>query len=58
MATNTGSGFRKGSVSSRTQTFNPKNATFVKRNAGTGKFMAAKASPFKGVAKEQDKRRK
>jgi hypothetical protein len=57
MATNTGTGSRKGSVTSRTQTFNPKTKDFVKRNAETGKFMAAKATPYKGVAKERDRRR-
>jgi len=60
MATNTGDNFRRGSVSGRTQTYNPKTETFVKRDAETGQFMQVKAdgTPFKGVAKEIDHRRK
>ena len=59
MATNTGEGFRKGSVTDRTQVHNPKNDTWVKRDADTGKFMDVKSGdPFKGVAKEEDGRRK
>jgi hypothetical protein len=58
MATNTGSGHRKGSVNNRTQTKTP-GGNYVKRNAGTGRFMDQKAGgkPFKGVAKEKDGRR-
>lgn len=59
MACNTGDGYRKGSVTGRTQTYNPKNDTYVKRDAETGLFMDVKSdgTPFKGVAKETDKRR-
>jgi len=58
MATNTGEGFRKGSVKDRTQTETP-SGHFVKRDAETGRFMDVKADtePFKGVAKEPDGRR-
>lgn len=59
MAKNTGNGFRRGSVDDRTQTYNPSNDTWVKRDATTGKFMDVKSdgTPFKGVAKERDDRR-
>ncbi len=59
MAKNTGDDHRKGSVTDRSQTHNPKNDTFVKRDTNTGRFMDVKqdGTPFKGVAKEVDKRR-
>lgn len=59
MATNTGNGYRKGSVDNRSQTYNPKNDTHVKRDTTTGRFMDVKSdgTPFKGVAKEPDGRR-
>lgn len=57
MATNTGSGFRRGSVSDRSQTRNPKTDQFVKRDDSSGRFMAAKPSPYKGVAREPDGRK-
>lgn len=56
MAKNTGEGFRKGSVSDRSQTYNPKTDSWVKRDSDTGKFMDQKTSndsPFKGVRKEK-----
>ncbi|AEJ01906.1 hypothetical protein [Nitrosomonas sp. Is79A3] len=60
MAKNTGNEFRKGSVTDRTQTHNPKTDSWVKRDTNTGKFMDQKSdgTPFKGVAKEKDDRRK
>jgi hypothetical protein len=60
MATNTGDGFRRGSVTDRSQTYNPRNDTFVKRDTTTGRFMDVKSdgTPFKGVAKEPDGRRR
>ena len=59
MATNTGKGHRVGSVRDRTQTKTP-SGNYVKRDRGTGRFMAQKqdGKPFKGVAKEVDRRRK
>ena len=58
MATNTGDGYRKGSVTDRTQVEND-NEDWTKRDADTGKFMDQKADgePFKGVAREPDGRR-
>ncbi|HEX6278848.1 MAG TPA: hypothetical protein VFZ49_02420 [Pyrinomonadaceae bacterium] len=58
MAKNTGKDYRKGSVDNRTQL--EKNGTFAKRDRDTGEFMDQKSDdkPFKGVAKEPDKRRK
>lgn len=58
MAKNTGNGFRVGSVDDRTQ-FKAPNGNFVKRDAGSGRFMDQKSGgqPFKGVAKEKDGRR-
>jgi hypothetical protein len=59
MAKNTGDGFRRGSVNGRTQTFNPKNENWTKRDTETGRFIDQKSggNPFKGVAKEPDRRR-
>lgn len=50
-----GDGHRNGAVKERSQTFNPKTETWVKRDAETGKFMDGKsdAKPFKGVRKEK-----
>ncbi len=49
-----GDGHRNGAVKERSQTFNPKTETWVKRDTNTGKFMDGKAdgTPFKGVRKE------
>ncbi|ELY2621646.1 hypothetical protein ACN5L3_001243 [Cronobacter malonaticus] len=60
MAKNTGEGYREGSVKDRTQTQNPQNGNFTKRDTETGKFIDQKTdgTPFKGVAKEKDGRRK
>ena len=60
MAKNTGNNYRKGSVDNRTQTHNPKTNRWVKRDVDTGRFMDQKSNktPFKGVAKEVDDRRK
>lgn len=57
MGKNTGSGFRKGAVTGRTQ-FQRENGEWQKRNERTGEFMERKSSPgpFKGVAKEPDGR--
>lgn len=57
MATNppSGDGHRNGAVKGRSQTYNPKNSQFVKRNTETGRFMDVKkdGTPFKGVRKEK-----
>lgn len=55
MAKNTGDDHRIGAVRDRSQTYNPKNDTYVKRNADTGQFMGVKqgGTPFKGVRKEK-----
>jgi hypothetical protein len=60
MAKNTGKDYRKGAVDNRTQLdLDPKNGKFVKRDRSTGEFIDVKEDekPFKGVAKEPDKRR-
>lgn len=54
MAKNTGKGFRRGAVDSRSQ-FKAPNGNWVKRDAETGRFMDQKTSsngPFKGVRRE------
>jgi hypothetical protein len=51
MATNTGSGYRKGAVKKRSQVENPKTGMHMKRGEN-GKFIAAAKRPFKGVKKE------
>lgn len=59
MATNTGNGYRKGSVKDRTQT-QTDDGTWVKRDRENGQFTDVKEAdeqPFKGVAKEVDDRR-
>ncbi|WP_152539981.1 hypothetical protein [Afipia sp. P52-10] len=56
MATNPpkGDGHRNGAVRDRSQVYNPKTETWIKRDADTGKFMDGKkdGAPFKGVRKE------
>ncbi|MEO5859572.1 MAG: hypothetical protein ABIR33_11555 [Pyrinomonadaceae bacterium] len=59
MATNTGKDYRKGAVDNRTQLdLDPENGKFVKRDRTNGQFTELKEDdkPFKGVAKELDKR--
>ena len=49
-------GSRKGAVRKRSQTYNPKTDSWVKRDTKTGRFMDVKTSdnkPFKGVRKEK-----
>jgi hypothetical protein len=57
MATNppTGDGHRNGMVRDRSQTYNPKTETWVKRDTDSGRFIDQKAdgTPFKGVRKEK-----
>ena len=59
MAKNTGHGSRIGSVTGRSQVKSPVSGDFTKRNDNTGRFMAQKegGQPFKGVAKEPDRRK-
>ncbi|PPQ45316.1 hypothetical protein CKO39_01050 [Rhodopseudomonas palustris] len=56
MATNPpkGDGHRIGAVKDRSQTYNTKTETWVKRDSDTGRFMDVKSGgkPFKGVRKE------
>jgi len=58
MATNSGTGNRKGSVTERTQ-FETASGHAAKRDAESGEIIDVKSDekPFKGVAKEDDKRR-
>jgi len=65
MAKNTGTGSRKGSVKDRTQTNNPRTRQWVERDEEKGsskrgefKNVKENGQPFKGVAKEPDKRRR
>lgn len=57
MAKNSGDGYRRGAVSSRTQFLRP-DGNWQKRDEKTGQMMAVKQSegPYKGVAKEPDRR--
>ena len=57
MAKNTGSGFRRGSVTGRTQ-FERPDGLYQKRDERTGHFMEVKQTDgkFKGVAIEPDGR--
>jgi hypothetical protein len=54
MAKNTGTGYRVGQVTGRSQTNTPSGHP-VKRDTTTGRFMDVKADkkPFKGVRKEK-----
>ncbi len=57
MATNlpVGDGRRNGAIRQRSQTHNPQNNHWVKRDTKTGRFIDQKADnkPFKGVRKER-----
>ena len=53
MAKNTDNNTRKGAVKDRSQVLNPKTKLYVKRDKTTGKFISAKATPYKGVRKEK-----
>lgn len=47
---------RRGAVKCRSQTYNPKIKSWVKRDTTTGRFIDVKTSdskPFKGVRKEK-----
>lgn len=50
-----GDGHRHGAVRDRSQTYNPRNDRWTKRDTDTGKFIDQKADedPFKGVRKEK-----
>lgn len=51
-----GDNARIGAVKNRSQVYNPKTDTWVKRDSDTGRFMDVKTSnntPFKGVRKEK-----
>jgi hypothetical protein len=57
MATNppSGDGRRNGAVRDRSQTYNPRNDRWVKRDSDTGRFIDQKAdrNPFKGVRRDK-----
>lgn len=55
MAKNTGDNYRKGEVKKRSQSENPKNQDWTKRDTEDGKFIDQKTDkkPFKGVRKEK-----
>ncbi len=57
MATNPpkGDGRRNGAARNRSQTYNPQNDRWVKRDSDTGRFLDQKSDnkPFKGVTKEK-----
>ena len=51
-----GDNSRVGAVKRRSQTYNPKTDSWVKRDTSTGRFIDNKTSsnkPFKGVRKEK-----
>lgn len=50
-----GDGHRIGAIKDRSQTYNPQNDRWVKRDTETGQFIDQKADdkPFKGVRKEK-----
>jgi hypothetical protein len=50
-----GDGHRHGPVKDRSQTYNPQNDRWTKRDTDTGRFIDQKADdePFKGVRKKK-----
>ena len=48
-------GHRNGAVRNRSQTYNPRNDRWTKRDSDTGRFIDQKSdsNPFKGVRKEK-----
>ena len=58
MAGNTGDGSRKGYVKGRTQVYNTKTKSYVKRSTETGKILGSKKTPYKGVKKVTKKLKK
>ncbi len=58
MGKNTGKDYRQGAVKDRTQTQNPQTGDWTKRDRESGEFIDVKedGEPFKGVAKEPDRR--
>lgn len=54
MGKNTGSESRIGAVKNREQTYNDKTGQYVKRDTTTGRFMASKSTPYKGVKKDSN----
>lgn len=54
VAKNTGDGYRKGAVRSRSQFENPKTGLHYKRDADTGRIVSGKKSGgrYKGVSRE------
>ncbi len=50
-----GDGHRQGAVKDRSQTYNPHNDRYVKRDSESGRFIDQKSDdkPFKGVRKEK-----
>lgn len=59
MAKNTGMDYRRGAVSGRSQSLNPKTGFYTKRDDTSGQYVGVKVTggPFKGVAKESDGRK-
>ena len=59
MGKNTGRNYRIGAVCDRTQMWNPWIARWIKRVIKNGQFLNVKSDgkPFKGVAREVDRRR-
>tara|TARA_B110000208_G_scaffold83971_1_gene106577 strand:+ start:1594 stop:1773 length:180 start_codon:yes stop_codon:yes gene_type:complete len=58
MAGNTGKNSRNGAVKQRTQVYNPKTDSYVKRNTKTGRFVSSKKSTkYKGVTDEKKKKK-
>lgn len=61
MAKNTGDNYRNGSIIDKSQFQNPNTGLWQKRDRDNGQIQSVKTSnsePYKGVAKEIDKRRK
>lgn len=57
MARNTGQDYRQGAVKDRSQSYNPKNDRWTKRDSDSGRFIDQKSDSdrFKGVSREKPK---
>ena len=58
MGSNTGDGYRVGAVKDRKQVKNPKTKHYVKIDTNTGKIIASKGTPYKGVTLKKNKSKK
>ena len=49
MGKNTGNGYRRGPISNRSQSFNPKTGQYIKFDTETGKILSCSKNKYKNV---------